>query len=171
MTSRSTTPVASAVGPREFRQAMGRFVTGVAVVTSYGPGGPYGTTVSSLTSVSLEPPMLLICLGHGSQVAEVIDACGVFTVNVLGREQSSLASRFAASDRPRGAAGFAGVPHRVGAAGTPVLDGAVTHLDCWVAQRVTAGDHTVFIGEVTDIGCSPDTDPLAYHQGKLLGLR
>lgn len=167
MTSRTATLVEAG----EFRQAMGRFLTGVTVVTSYGPDGPYGTTVSSLTSVSLDPPMLLVCLGHSSNVAQVIAASGVFTVNVLGREQSGLASRFAASDRPRGAAGFAGVPHRTGDAGTPVLEGALTHLDCRVAQQITAGDHTVFIGEVTGIGCAPHTDPLAYHQGKFLSLR
>ncbi|MFI6641832.1 flavin reductase family protein [Streptomyces sp. NPDC050504] len=167
MTSRTATLVEAA----EFRRAMGRFLTGVTVVTSYGPEGPYGTTVSSVTSVSLDPPMLLVCLGNRSHVSQVIGATGVFTVNVLGQEQAGLASRFAASDRPRGAAGFAGVPHRTGDAGTPVLHGAHTHLDCRVTQQITAGDHTVFIGEVTGTGCAPHTEPLGYHQGKFLSLR
>ncbi len=154
-----------------FRQAMGRFLTGVAVVTSCGPDGPHGTTVSSLASVSLEPPMLLVCLAHTSRGARAIGATGVFTVNVLGRDQSELASWFASSRRPLGAAGFAGVRHRIGAKGVPVLEGAVVHLECRVAQEVAAGDHSVFIGEVTGIGFAERADPLVYHQGQFLSLR
>ncbi|MBH5338407.1 flavin reductase family protein [Streptomyces pactum] len=168
-TAPDTAPTAApVVTAGEFRQAMGRFLTGVTVVTAYGPEGPYGTTVSSLASVSLDPPMLLICLGHRSRTARVIGERGLFTVNVLGRDQSALAARFAAPDRPRGHAGFAAVPHRLGPAGTPVLDGTLAHLDCRVTQRVVAGDHTVVIGEVTGTGCADGAGPLAHHRGKLL---
>ncbi|MEO3973659.1 flavin reductase family protein [Streptomyces sp. CAU 1734] len=158
------------VAAAEFRQAMGRFLTGVAVVTSCGPEGPHGTTVSSLASVSLEPPMLLICLGRLSSGAEVIRRAGTFTVNILGREQSELAGWFATTGRPRGAAGFAGVAHRTGGHGAPVLTGAVAHLECRVVQDVHAGDHIIFIGEVGRIGCAEAADPLAYHQGRFLTL-
>ncbi|MFF2654252.1 flavin reductase family protein [Streptomyces sp. NPDC058045] len=164
------TAVGDGVVAGQFRQAMGRFLTGVAVVTSCGPDGPHGTTVSSLASVSLEPPMLLFCLAHNSHSARTIGSTGVFTVNVLGRGQSELAGWFASSRRPLGSAGFAGVPHRVGATGAPMLDGAVVHLDCRVAQEVLAGDHSVFIGEVTGITFADSADPLAYHQGRLLSL-
>ncbi|MFE4259755.1 flavin reductase family protein [Streptomyces sp. NPDC056883] len=135
------------------------------------PPFPPGTTVSSLASVSLDPPMLLVCLSHTSRGARTIGSTGEFTVNVLGREQSELAGWFASSRRPLGSAGFAGVPHRIGDTGIPVLDGAVAHLDCRVAQEVSAGDHSIFIGEVTGIGCAEPADPLAYHQGQFLSLR
>ncbi|RST14340.1 flavin reductase [Streptomyces sp. WAC05374] len=169
MTSHQPAPVAE-VGTGRFRQAMGRFLTGVAVVTSSGPQGPHGTTISSLASVSLDPPMLLVCLSRHSYGAEVIRSSGTFTVNVLGRDQSELAGWFATPGRPRGAAGFAGVAHRTGSTGAPVLDGAVSHLDCRVAQRVVAGDHTIFIGEVAEVGLAASADPLAYHQGQFLHL-
>ncbi|MFG2293840.1 flavin reductase family protein [Streptomyces sp. NPDC048603] len=156
---------------RRFRQAMGRFLTGVAVVTACGPDGPHGTTVSSLASVSLTPPMLLVCLSRESYGAEVIARSGTFTVNVLGSNQSELAGWFATSGRPRGAEGFTGVPHRSGSTGGPVLTGALTHLDCRVDQVIPAGDHVVVIGEVGDIGIAEETDPLAYHQGQFQRLR
>ncbi|MEU5955056.1 flavin reductase family protein [Streptomyces sp. NPDC047525] len=178
MTSRtSPQPSATDTAPGDdvvagqFRQAMGRFLTGVAVVTSSGPEGPHGTTVSSLASVSLEPPMLLVCLGHTSRGARTIGSTGAFTVNVLGQDQSELAGWFASSRRPLGSAGFAGVPHRIGSSGAPVLDGAVVHLDCRVAQEVSAGDHSIFIADVTGIGFTERADPLAYHQGQFLSLR
>lgn len=163
--------VVAGVVAGQFRQAMGRFLTGVAVVTSCGPDGPHGTTVSSLASVSLDPPMLLVCLSRRSRGAEVVCGAGTFIVNVLGQDQSELAGWFATPGRPRGAASFAGVEHRTGSSGAPVLAGAVTHLECRVAQEVLAGDHTIFIGEVTDVGFADRTDPLAYHQGQFLTLR
>ncbi|WP_455361657.1 flavin reductase family protein [Streptomyces sp. SYSU K21746] len=153
-----------------FRQAMGRFLTGIAVVTSCDADGPHGTTVSSLASVSLDPPMLLVCLSRRSYGAEVIRTAGTFTVNVLGRDQSELAGWFATPGRPRGAAGFADVAYRTGSTGAPVLAGALTHLDCRVAQQIPAGDHTIFVGEVADVGLADSTDPLAYHQGQFLLL-
>ncbi|MFH8366951.1 flavin reductase family protein [Streptomyces sp. NPDC018031] len=171
---RTTTAPARRVDTQRFRHVMGQFLTGVTVVTARGEDGPHGTTVNSFTSLSLEPPLILICLRDGSRTAAVVSAAGAFTVNILGRGQAELGARFATSGRRSGAAAFADVPHRTGATGAPILAGTLGHLDCAVTGTVPAGDHTIFIAEVLDLDAvaePAESHPLAFHRGRFLTVR
>ena len=129
-----------------FRAVAGRFATGVTVVTSRdGEGAPHGLTANAFTSVSLDPPLVLICLDRGSHSHDRILESGVFAVNVLGEEDEELAERFWRWDRERR---FDGLARREEVTGAPVLDAALAWLDCRVVDRHPAGDHTIIIGRV-----------------------
>ncbi|MQS15561.1 flavin reductase [Streptomyces kaniharaensis] len=153
-----------------FRRAMGTFGTGVAVVTTTGPGGPYATTVNSLTSVSLEPPLLLVCLKKGARTAAAVSAAGAFTVSVLSAGQAGTAARLAASGRPSGERALEGIPHRPGWHGIPVLSGSLSHFGCRVERELPGGDHTIFLGRVHELGTAPDDEPLLYYRGQFARL-
>lgn len=155
---------------RSFRRAIGRFGTGVAVVTTTGPGGPCATTVNSLTSVSLEPPLLLICLKEGARTAAAVSAAGAFTVNVLSGSQAAAAARCAAAGRPSGERALENIPHRPGWRGIPVLTGSLSHFGCLVERELPGGDHTIYLGRVCELGTGPDDDPLLYYRGQFARL-
>jgi len=147
----------------EFRRVIGRFPTGVTVVTTCdGEGRPFGLTASSLTSVSLDPLYLLICIGKGSRSHDVVVQGGSFAVNVLSSDSADLSNRFATVDPGER---FEGVSWRAEATGSPVLERASAWLDCRIAQLHDAGDHTIVVGEV--VGCDADgeVDPLVYLGG------
>lgn len=152
---------ATSVDPKTMRNTMGRFATGVAVVTTAADGTPHGMTVNSLTSVSLEPPLLLVCLTIGARSTEAITQAGRFAVNILSARQEQLALRFAR----RGEDHFAGLDltycqHRV-----PVIPDAFAHLECDVERHFVAGDHVIVIGEVRSV-CERDGEPLGVIGGK-----
>jgi len=126
------------------------FATGVTVVTSAGQAGPCGVTANSFSSVSLVPPLVLVCLHGRSGAAAVIARNQAFVVNVLSWEQEALAQRFASSGRLRGDRSFAGVATRAEATGSPIFAGVACWLDCALAAMLAAGDHLVVIGEVLD---------------------
>ena len=143
------------------RQALGCFVTGVTVVTACGADGlPHGFTASSFTSVSLSPPLVLVCVGHATESFEVYRECSEFAVNVLGDSQRALSDRFAMEHPDR----FAGVRWRRGSCGVPILEGCIASLECAAWRRVEAGDHMILIGRVLEFEHSPDR-PLAYWRG------
>jgi flavin reductase (DIM6/NTAB) family NADH-FMN oxidoreductase RutF len=164
-TLREQTAGRTAFSGQEFRQAAGSFVTGVTVVTSRDGEHGYGMTANSFSSVSLDPPLVLICIGLTSEGGEVISRNGVFAVNVLSAEQEPLSRFFASKDRPRGLDAFRGVDHHEAVTGSPLLDGAVVHMDCRLAATHEAGDHLIFIGEVLAIGVEPEAKPLIFHGG------
>jgi flavin reductase (DIM6/NTAB) family NADH-FMN oxidoreductase RutF/GTP cyclohydrolase II len=142
---------------------MGHFATGVAVVTARAADGrPFGVTVNSLTSVSLDPPLLLVCLGHGSETLGALRATGRFGVSLLAADQGDLSARFA---RPARADTWDGVPvHH--AARLPLLGGTLARLSCDVHELVDAGDHAVVIGAVRAADYSdPPPAPLLYFRG------
>ena len=149
----------------ELRRALGSFATGVTVVTTGGPAGLYGVTANSFTSVSLEPPLVLVCLGRRSPGRELIAGNGAFAVNVLTSDQEELGRRFASKDR--GSAMFAGIEHRRGATGAPILSGA-SHLECRLAGIHAAGDHVIVVGQVLDLAVDPEATPLLFHAGRFL---
>ncbi|NBE50141.1 flavin reductase family protein [Streptomyces boluensis] len=155
-----TSPV-SAVDPMAMRRTMGRFATGVAVVTTSVDGTPHGMTVNSLTSVSLQPPLLLVCLTTGARTTEAVTSSGRFAVNILSARQEHLAMRFA----KRGADHFQGLDVIHGRHQVPVIPDAFAHLECAVERHFTAGDHIVVIGEVLDV-CERDGAPLGFLGGK-----
>jgi flavin reductase (DIM6/NTAB) family NADH-FMN oxidoreductase RutF len=143
------------------RQVMGRFATGVAIITTGADGVPHGMTVNSLTSVSLRPPLLLVCLTAGARSTDAVRQAGRFVVNILSARQEELARRFA---RP-GADHFAGLRVTHGSHQVPVIPDALAHLECDTHQRVTAGDHLIVIGEVVAV-CERDGAPLGFHGGR-----
>ncbi|NIH86581.1 flavin reductase family protein [Amycolatopsis granulosa] len=148
------------IDPLTMRRAMGRFATGVAVITTEDESGPHGMTVNSLTSVSLEPPLLLVCFNHGARSAAAVEHAGRFVVNILARRQKEIALRFA----QRGADHFADLEPSYGSHSVPVVPGSLAHLDCEVSRTVEAGDHTIVLGAVTAV-CSNDGQPLGFYAG------
>ncbi|MER5183311.1 flavin reductase family protein [Streptomyces sp. NPDC002896] len=150
----------AAVDPMTMRRTMGRFATGVAVVTTSADGVPHGMTVNSLTSVSLEPPLLLVCLTTGARTTEAVTTAGKFAVNILSARQEHLALRFA----KRGTDHFAGLDIVYGRHQVPVIPGAFAHLECAVERHFVAGDHIVVIGKVLEV-CERDGEPLGFIGG------
>lgn len=140
---------------------IGRFPTGVTVITASEDGLPYGTTVSAVSSVSLDPPMVLVCLNTTSVTGGVVSRTGRFGVSVLGVDQRALAARFATKGDDK----FDGVELETLADGVPLVGGAVATLDCRVRERARGGTHTVFIAEVEHAAGRPG-EPLGYFRGR-----
>ncbi|NUR60856.1 MAG: flavin reductase family protein [Catenulispora sp.] len=155
------------VDPRALRDVCGQFLTGVTVITSTDGEYPFGMTANSFTSVSLDPPMVLFCPHKDAKIRELIDRSGCFAVNVLAEEQAELCRRFS----HRVTVCFGDIPTRIGVSGAPVLTDSLAYLDCRVVREIAAGDHTVVLGEVLDVGRPrPDGRPLAFHSGKYVSL-
>lgn len=150
----------------DFRNALGVFATGVTVVTTRGEEHAYGMTANAFSSLSLDPPMVLVCVRTGAEGSEHIDRNRVFAVNILAAEQEPLSRYFSSKDRPRGRDAFREVAHTIGATGSPILDGVVGYLDCALSASHTAGDHEIFVGEVLALGSNTDVAPLLFHGGK-----
>lgn len=153
--------------PRTLRDALGCFATGITIVTALDAGGePFGLTANSFTSVSLDPPLLLVCVAHTSSSAEKLRAAGHFAVNVLQAEQIELSRRFAQKIEDR----FSATPWTAGEHGLPVLDHALCSFECSRHEVVEAGDHFLLIGEVERARFEPQRDPLLYFRGQYRGL-
>jgi flavin reductase (DIM6/NTAB) family NADH-FMN oxidoreductase RutF len=148
-----------------FRHALSHFATGVTIITTQADGPPYGMTANAFASVSLDPPLVLVCVVNGTEGAASIEQNGVFAVNVLSEEQESFSRYFASKGRPRGWETFATVPHEVGTTGSPILKGAAAFFDCRLASSFAAGDHIIYIGEVVALGFDPSVRPLLFHHG------
>lgn len=149
----------------DFRKTLGSFPTGVTVITTRGEAHDYGMTATAFSSVSLDPPLVLVCVIAKNDGAELIPANGVFAVNVLSSEQEALSNYFASKDRPRGRDAFSEVPHREEGTGAPIIEGAAAFLDCRLVSTHEEGDHLIFIGEVTALGFDPEAQPLIFHGG------
>jgi len=150
----------------ELRRALSAFATGVTVVTTRGTAGDYGMTVNSFTSVSLDPPLILVCVAQDSPGRAAIAANGVFAVNVLAVGQEPLSRRFAKRARPRGTDAFAGVAHAMKRTGSPIVEGAAAYLDCRLVTTHDAGDHVIFVGEVLEYRKTGNLSPLLFHGGR-----
>jgi flavin reductase (DIM6/NTAB) family NADH-FMN oxidoreductase RutF len=144
-----------------FRDVIGRFASGVTVITSRLDEQDYGTTASAVSSLSMEPPMLLICLNRTSETREAILAAGWFAVNILSEGQADLAYAFAKKSPDR----FKGTKTTRGTSGLPLLTGALAQLECRVSETATGGTHTVFLGEVLN-AAGTDANPLTYYRGR-----
>ncbi len=160
---------AGEVTASEFRQAMGHFATGVTVVTSIGADGePVGTTASAVTSLSLDPPLVLVCFDRASLTLQAVRAHGAFVVNVLAAPQQHLSVSFA---RRGPAAAWDGVRHRLGPTGSPRLDGVLAALDCTVEYTLPGGDHEIVVGRIRDVETiGKDATPLLYWRGTYASL-
>ncbi|MEJ8572566.1 flavin reductase [Microbaculum marinum] len=147
--------------PKDFRMALGRFVTGVTVVTAIDPAGrPIGLTANSFNSVSLDPPLVLWSLARKSANLRAFEEASHFAINVLSVDQKEISDRFARPSEDR----FAGLEWTPGAGGAPVLGGCAAVFECCSEQRYEGGDHVIFIGRVERFG-HEDRVPLAYHAG------
>lgn len=157
------------IDSRTFRDVMGKFATGVTIVTVQDENVPHGMTVNSFTSVSLDPILVLICLDKDSTTTEMLNRTGRFTVNILTAEQVELARRFAESGNERNR--FDGVDYTLSDEGTPVLHGVSGSMTCKVKDTVEGGDHFIFIGEVVDLEHAfGDHRPLIYYRGNFKSL-
>jgi flavin reductase (DIM6/NTAB) family NADH-FMN oxidoreductase RutF len=135
----------SPIDPRDFRNALGTFATGVTIITAAGSDGkPYGLTCNSFASVSLNPPLVLWSLGMFSQALNVFQNASHFAVNVLGASQEALATKFAKSSEDK----FAGVEWTPGLGKAPLLADCVANFQCRAANRYYGGDHVIFLGAV-----------------------
>ncbi len=150
--------------PEEFKACFRLWPTGVSVVTTRDPEGrPYGVTMNSVTSVSLEPPLLLMCLRNDSETLAAMRGSGVFCINFLAREQEEISRRFA-HRRPDK---FQGVPTYNGRLGAPVLEGVLAALECRVEEVYPGGDHQIVLGElVHGTRHNADASPLIYFDGQ-----
>jgi flavin reductase (DIM6/NTAB) family NADH-FMN oxidoreductase RutF len=169
MTATDETTMNATVSAAEFRHAMGHFATGVTVITSVGADGrPVGTTANAVSSLSLDPPLLLVCFDQSSQTLAAIRAHGAFAVNVLAAPQEELSANFA---RRGLTAAWDRVPHRPGLTGSPRLHGVLATLECTVEHRLPGGDHEIVVGRVRDAQTG-DTGsaPLLFWRGRYASL-
>ena len=150
-----------AIDPKSFRSALRRFASGVTVVTVEHDGELHGMTASSFASVSLEPPLILVCLDRASRTRGLILEKGSFAVNILAGDQEEVSRSFS---KP-GIKPFDRLPHRRGSGGDPVLDGSIASIECRLDQMVAAGDHDIFVGEVLACEARPGDPLLYYDQG------
>jgi flavin reductase (DIM6/NTAB) family NADH-FMN oxidoreductase RutF len=146
-----------------FRAALGRFATGVTIVTARAEDGALvGLTANSFNSVSLSPPLVLWSLSSGSSALPVFRGGTHYAINVLSAQQRELALRFAA----RGVDRWAGVAYTEGAAGAPLLEGAIATFECFNRSRYEEGDHVIFVGQVERCQHRSELRPLLYHGGR-----
>ena len=161
--SNDLSQAAASVTADRFRSAMGHFLTGVTIVTTRGESDmPYGLTVSSFNSVSLDPPLILWSLDLGNDRASLFRASAGFTVNVLPAGCEDLIRTFAAPDAER----FANTAWHWGVTGQPVLDDAIASFECRLWAEYPGGDHAIFVGEVMDLA-TRDGEAAAYFKGRL----
>lgn len=156
-----------------FRKVMGHFATGVTVVTTFGDDGPgrqpHGITVNALSSVSLEPPLVMVAIARERRIAPILRAHGRFAVNVLGEGQQALSDCFAGAPVVPDREAFCGAGWAPGSTGLPLLDGAIATLECTTAQVVPAGDHELFIGRVDALANDEHHPlPLLYYRRRYL---
>ena len=148
-----------------FRQVLGHFCTGVTVITTVGDGGPAGFACQAFAALSLEPPLVLFCPSRSSMTWPVIVRAGHFCANVLADGQQELARVFGTSGRDK----FAEVPWFPSPSGAPVLDGALTWVECDVEAVHEAGDHYLVTGRVTGLGPGRAGRPLLFYRGRYAG--
>jgi flavin reductase (DIM6/NTAB) family NADH-FMN oxidoreductase RutF len=148
--------------PFEFRQLCGRFATGIAIITTTdASGAPAGMTVNSFTSVSLEPPLVLVAIDRAASMHAALEQATGWAINILEAHQETLSRRFASGLPDR----FEGIGWRHGPGGEILLEGALAHLWCTPVARVPAGDHTLFLGQVLGGEAAEHGRPLLYYRG------
>lgn len=149
--------------PAEFRAACGQFPTGVAVVTATAAGRLFGGTVNAFTSLTLEPPQVLVCLAESSNTWSAIAQSGAFAVNLLAADQVEMARLFASKDPDK----FAQVDHELGPVGAPLLPGSLAAFECVLVTAVLSATHRVLLGRVVGVTADPARDPLVFFRSRL----
>jgi len=149
-----------------FRLALSHFASGVTVVTTTHDGQLYGMTVASFASLSLHPPLVLVCIERSVKTHDAIAAAGRYGVSILSSSQADISSRFASRRDDK----FDGVELIEGALDVPLIAGALTAIECRLYDRLPGGDHTIFIGEVMNIHTT-EGDPLLYFRSGYREMR
>ncbi|MCU0308121.1 MAG: flavin reductase family protein [Thermoleophilia bacterium] len=158
--SELTHPGPAGVDPDAFRDALSRWASGVTVVTARGPEGRVGLTASAFSSLSLHPPLILVCIGHASSAHDVLCAAEGFAVHLLREDQQDVSNRFARSSEDK----FAGLEVETGAFGAPLLDDVLARMVCERHDVFDGGDHSILVGRV--LGAEThDATPLLYWRG------
>jgi len=151
----------------ELRRTLGSFATGVTVATTLDSDGlPKGLTANSFTSVSLDPPLVLVCVDKASSCHPAFAATTHFGINILCEDQQHVSRAFAS----RSADKFANIPWVPGITGSPIFPDSTAWLDCGIHDRLEAGDHLIVIGRVLSFGHSPEKQPLGYHRGGYVAI-
>jgi flavin reductase (DIM6/NTAB) family NADH-FMN oxidoreductase RutF len=156
------------IGPDDFRRALGHFASGVTVVTALDDEArPTGLTASAVSSVSLDPPLVLVCVSCNANCYPAFREGGRFAVNILASDQEAVARRFASSSLT-GAQKFEGVGYHQSALGLPLLKDALAELECTIVHAYPGGDHTIFVGRVEAVDTRGDLgrEPLLYYRGR-----
>ncbi len=159
---------ASDVDPRAFRQALGQFATGVAVITAEGAdGGAIGMTMSSFNSVSVEPPLVLFSIDRKAFSLEAMTEAKGYAVNILGRDQEQLSNKFARALGDK----WSAVEHTLGHMAAPLIAGALAHFECVPYAQYDGGDHVIFVGRVVRFSAFPVSEPLIFFRGAYRSLQ
>lgn len=151
----------------QFKLAMSHFASGVTIVTTEHEGRPYGMTVASFASLSLHPPLVLVCVEKAVKTHDAIAGSGAFGVSILAQSQQEVSGRFASKREDK----FDGVPVTRGELNVPLIDGATCTLECRVHAQVPGGDHTIFVGEVVDARTNDGGTPLVYYRSAYRELK
>lgn len=153
------------VSKNDFRTAMGNFATGVTVITTNDDEGhPHSMTANSFTSVCLDPPVLLVCIAHGTHTYGYLERTGRFGVNILSQEQQELGAMFA--KRPEDRDEDVNYSYTEGEAGVPILEGSMVFFGCEVMGTHVYGDHTVYLGEVKEMRQNESGEPLMFFRSR-----
>jgi flavin reductase (DIM6/NTAB) family NADH-FMN oxidoreductase RutF len=154
------------IDPKELRRVMGQFATGVTIITTRDDAGrPYGLTANAFTSLSLDPPLVLVCVDRKTETFPHFYASRCFVVNILTEGQEELSTRFARSGGDK----FAGVEFTTNASGAPVLSDALAHVECTLLETHEGGDHVIHVGQVERIAMHGGR-PLLFFQGRYRSL-
>ena len=146
----------------EFRTVMGHFATGVTIITTHDTQGNFvGLTANAFSSVSLDPPLVMVCIDKLAESHAAVSASRIYNVNVLTKEQESLSRTFAKSGGDK----FAGVAYHLADNGAPILGDSVAHMVCEVREAFDAGDHTIFLAQVQSLQTDHEANPLLYFRG------
>jgi 3-hydroxy-9,10-secoandrosta-1,3,5(10)-triene-9,17-dione monooxygenase reductase component len=167
----SSADAAARIDSDTFRRVMGHFVTGVTVVTALDGERPFGITVNALSSVSLDPPLVMVALDRRRFLTPIVRAAGRYAVSILSEHQQALSDCFAGAPVEPGRLEFCGASWHAGPTGLPLLDGAIATLECTVVETFSAGDHDLFIGHVDSLGNEAgDPMPLIYFRRRYLRI-
>ena len=152
------------IDPALFKQTLGQWPSGVTVITTRHEGAPYGMTASSFSSLSLNPPLVLVAVDHRARLHQYLPQSKRYGVSILAAGQSALSTHFAG--RPQEGLQIPWVE----AEGLPLIDGAIAHLVCDVTAQLPGGDHTIYVGQITHAQAWPERMPLLHHAGKYRAL-
>lgn len=150
--------------PDGLRAVMSRFATGVTVMTCRCVEEPHGMTANAVTSVSLDPLLVLVCVGHDTEMRPLVREAGAFGLSILPATAQALSNHFADASRPSGHAQFGSVRTHRAQTGAPLLEGALAWLDCEIWRIHDGGDHDIVVGEVVACGVGPDAPALGYYR-------
>ena len=155
-------PTPGSFSERDFRDTLGRFATGVAIMTTVERDVPHGMTASAVASVSLAPYLVLVCVERTAIMHDLVQRTGAFALTWLAADQEHLSRRFAVPDRPQGSEQFDGVDTLTDVTGAPIISGGVGHVECTLWAAYDGGDHTIVCGEVIRLGWRSGVPPLLY---------